>query len=58
MSLHNTELSRGALMTLADRLDLDLGRVGIKPAARFLSEIAATKIEDAYRLSRSIKSDD
>jgi uncharacterized protein len=36
----------------ADRLDL--GRVGIKPSARFLSEVASTKIEDAYRWSRSI----
>jgi uncharacterized protein len=35
----------------ADRLDL--GRVGIKPSARFLSVHAAEKIEHAYRWSRS-----
>lgn len=34
----------------ADRLDL--GRVGIKPSARFLSPIAANYIEDAYKWSR------
>lgn len=40
----------------ADRLDL--GRVGIKPSSRFLSKIAVTKIEDAYRWSRSKKLDE
>ncbi len=34
----------------ADRLDL--GRVGIKPSAKFLSPIAANYIEDAYKWSR------
>jgi len=34
----------------ADRLDL--GRVGIKPAARYLSLEAATHIESAYTWSR------
>lgn len=34
----------------ADRLDL--GRVGIKPAARFLSPVAAQHIESAYKWSR------
>lgn len=40
----------------ADRLDL--GRVGIKPSSRFLSKIAATKIEGAYRWSRSKQPED
>ena len=35
----------------ADRLDL--GRVGIKPSARYLSVHGAKKIESAYQLSRS-----
>ncbi len=34
----------------ADRLDL--GRVGIKPSARFLSPVAASYIVDAYQWSR------
>ena len=34
----------------ADRLDL--GRVGIRPSARFLSPVAAQRIERAYRWSR------
>jgi uncharacterized protein len=37
----------------ADRLDL--GRVGIKPAARYLSLEAATHIESAYSWSRQPK---
>lgn len=34
----------------ADRLDL--GRVGIKPSAKYLSMLAAQRIEDAYKWSR------
>ncbi len=37
----------------ADRLDL--GRVGIKPAARYMSPVAAEHIESAYSWSRQPK---
>ncbi|ARQ45081.1 HD domain-containing protein [Oxalobacter formigenes] len=36
----------------ADRLDL--GRVGTRPSAQFLSDIASRMIDDAYKLSRKI----
>ena len=38
----------------ADRLDF--GRVGIKPAAKYLSSVASQHIESAYNWSRQPKS--
>jgi len=43
---------QATIQTCWDADRLDLGRVGIKPSARFLSQEASQYIEEAYRWSR------
>ena len=44
-----------AIQTCWDADRLDLGRVGIKPAAKYLSPVASQLIEPAYNWSRQPK---